>query len=175
MANHSLKFSHGHSPKASQRPPEMQSPNLQPSRTQECSSPSLSSSSITQNIPAPLPRAPAPWTLHGSGYTFPLYSNPLTSTVYTNSTPELPFVGGIGGLIFADYTDSVVGPYKEVVYVPGAYRYRDASGAMKTSRSVSRIWVDNEVHSSSHQSKSLAPYSWNPMELSVWNQDAHFM
>jgi hypothetical protein len=62
----------------------------------------------------------------------------------------LAFVGGYGGYIFCDYHDSPVGPYKELVFVPGAYDYYDSSTGRSTrGRSVVSIWVNNEVNISS--------------------------
>ena len=102
-------------------------------------------------------RATPPWTLHGRAYVFP-FRLPKTATVARYTAHESPqdahnllaFVGGYGGYIFCDYHDSPVGPYKELVFVPGAYEHYDSSTGRSTrGRSVVSIWVNNEVNISS--------------------------
>lgn len=106
--------------------------------------------------PTPM-RATPPWTLHGRAYVFP-FRLPKTAAVARYTAHESPqdahnllaFVGGYGGYIFCDYHDSPVGPYKELVFVPGAYDYYDSSTGRSTrGRSVVSIWVNNEVNISS--------------------------
>ncbi|KAG0585197.1 hypothetical protein M758_3G266600 [Ceratodon purpureus] len=94
----------------------------------------------------PEERATPPWILHGRGYVFPfLLSKEITSShsTYVEDPNELvEFVGGVGGFVLSDYWDSPVGPYKELVFIPGRYQYHD--GALKKAHGISRIWVDNE-------------------------------
>ena len=103
--------------------------------------------------PTPM-RATPPWTVHGRAYIFP-FRLPKTAAVARYTAHESPhdahnllaFVGGFGGYIFCDYHDSPCGPYKELVFVPGAYDYYDSStGRSSRGRSVVSIWVNNEVN-----------------------------
>lgn len=107
-------------------------------------------SSSKAHVPAG--RAEAPWLLHGRGYAFPLFPLALPkestcahSTYAKDPTNLLKFVGGVGGLVVTDYHDSPVGPYKELVFIPGLYQYHDGTdGKVKKAHGISRIWVDNE-------------------------------
>lgn len=111
-------------------------------------------------------RAPAPWILHGRGYAFPfLLPQEATSahSAYAEDPNELVrFVGGVGGFVLSDYRDSPVGPYKELVFVPGRYQYRPGDGALKKAHGVSRIWVDNEVNHAILSPSVIATPTLNP-------------
>lgn len=94
--------------------------------------------------------ATAPWILHGRGLVFPCMlprETGMQYSAYAEDPNELvKFVGGIGAFILVNYTDSPVGPYKELVFVPGMYQYFDSvAGKVKTAHGISRIWVDNQV------------------------------
>jgi hypothetical protein len=68
--------------------------------------------------------APAPWTLTGNA-TILLYHFPRQWAVAQGLVPgELRdrFVGGVGGVVLADYTASGVGPYGEALFIPGLFR-----------------------------------------------------
>lgn len=101
-------------------------------------------------------RATAPWILHGRGLVFPCMLPKETAmqySAYAEDPNELvKFVGGIGAaFILVNYTDSPVGPYKELVFVPGMYQYFDSvAGKVKTAHGISRIWVDNQVRHHRH-------------------------
>lgn len=115
-------------------------------------------------------RATAPWILHGRGLVFPCMLPKETAmqySAYAEDPNELvKFVGGIGAFILVNYTDSPVGPYKELVFIPGMYQYFDSvAGKVKTAHGISRIWVDNQKSVTDARAnwgipKELAEFEW---------------
>lgn len=115
-------------------------------------------------------RALPPWILHGRGYVFPFwlpYATTMAHSTYAEDRNDLvKFVGGVGGFVVSDYRDSPVGPYKELVFVPGMYRYGD--GALQKAHGISRIWVDNEVCDDlSTDTKPFAPVKYIPVSAAT--------
>ena len=82
----------------------------------------------------------APWTLTGNGYIL-LYKFPK-SFVKENGflLPEsnLEFTGGFGTIMLVDYHASDVGPYRELLFVPGMFQYGD-----KKHYSITKIYVSS--------------------------------
>lgn len=96
-----------------------------------------------------IPIAPAPWTLKATIYLFATYTSasqlpPLSySSLESNHPPftaSSKFVGGLGSVQLIRYTESPVGPYDELLIVPGFFEWGDAGGRRKNAR-VSRIYV----------------------------------
>jgi hypothetical protein len=79
---------------------------------------------------------PAPWTLTGDGYIL-VYKFPQDFAIkYTGS---YTFKGGFGAIMLANYHSSNVGPYREIVFIPGQIAYPG-----KTGYSISKIYVSSE-------------------------------
>lgn len=83
--------------------------------------------------------APAPWDLKGEGvilvYKF--------SKNWVEQQGQLPdylkgkFSGGLGYLMLVNYTQSPVGPYRELLFIPGKFKNQG-------KQSITRIFVDSE-------------------------------
>lgn len=86
-------------------------------------------------------KAPAPWTCKGQVYSFSFYTgpgtlnkvaedvsavafSPLERESYFASAEAGRFCGGLGGFMIIRYTDTPVGPYDELLIIPGAYSYQ---------------------------------------------------
>ncbi len=84
--------------------------------------------------------AEAPWKLRGKGYMF-LYNFPKDWSKKANFLPvEMrgEYQGGLGTLMLVDYATSNVGPYQELLFIPGRFswmKYR--------CYAISRIWVSS--------------------------------
>lgn len=66
-------------------------------------------------------KAPAPWKLYGNGYIF-LYKFDKSFLANQNLSLDLDsFAGGLGAVMLVDYLDSNVGPYKEILFIPGKF------------------------------------------------------
>jgi hypothetical protein len=63
--------------------------------------------------------APAPWDLRGSGCILLLRTPAPADPGGGDGT----FAGGPGIVMFVDYAESPVGPYREVLHIPGRYRF----------------------------------------------------
>lgn len=83
----------------------------------------------------------APWQLKGNGYMF-LYNFPKNWASKAHFMPveqRGEFQGGLGTLMLVDYETSNVGPYRELLLIPGKFswlKYRNYA--------ISRIWVSSE-------------------------------
>ena len=67
---------------------------------------------------------PAPWKLEGQGYIL-LYKFKKTFLRERGFIPEGvrdALSGGIGAVMLVDYTESEVGPYDELLFIPGKFR-----------------------------------------------------
>jgi len=113
--------------------------------------------------------APAPWTLTGQvAYLF--VHGPRTANELFNENPDpnrSPFRGGYGGLLLIRYRDSPVGPYDELILIPGYYQF-----GSQTYYRISQIYVSSEdsvVNGRRNWSvpKKLARFQWNDDNTSV--------
>ncbi len=78
-------------------------------------------------------RAPAPWQLTGDGYVL-LYQLPHHfAAAHSNG---YPYRGGFGAVVLVNYHSSNVGPYRELLFIPGMIAYPG-----KTGYSIHRIYV----------------------------------
>ena len=99
------------------------------------SAPPLMPNSATQFAPAP-----PPWTLHGEGIML-LYRFKKS---WVESKANLPdhvqgeFKGGFGYVMLVDYSSSPVGPYQELLFIPGQF-------GEKKFQSITRILVSSEA------------------------------
>ncbi|MEO8607064.1 MAG: acetoacetate decarboxylase family protein [Chloroflexota bacterium] len=69
-------------------------------------------------------QVPAPWTLTGNGLML-LYRFPREFVLENGFVPSErrdSFVGGIGGVMLVDYQTSNVGPYRELLFIPGQFQ-----------------------------------------------------
>ncbi|KAF9459991.1 hypothetical protein BDZ94DRAFT_1266827 [Collybia nuda] len=112
---------------------------------------------------------PAPWELKGRTWLFILPSLSKTASFPAGfSAPHEAdvltaggeFVGGPGSIQVVSYTDSPVGPYDELVYTPGRWKYADGSFAFR----ITRIYV------SSKESTENGRRNWNiPKQVAVFD------
>jgi len=89
------------------------------------------------------PRAPAPWTLTGCGYIAAIRCDPgyLDAGCFLESARARGRRGRIAYMMLVDYTDSPVGPYQELLFIPG--RVSTTTGASHWT--ISRIFVSTEA------------------------------
>lgn len=81
--------------------------------------------------------APAPWHLTGHGYVL-LYKFPADFAA--QHSPYGPYQGGFGAVMLVNYTASNVGPYYELLLIPGQVELPG-----KTGYSISHILVSTEA------------------------------
>ena len=99
-----------------------------------------SDAGTSSGVEAEAPAAPAPWELAASGYILVLRL-PKLSLETQSFTPEVlrPFrIGRYGYAMFVDYASSPVGPYHELLFIPGAFR-----GVGLDHWSITKIYVSS--------------------------------
>lgn len=91
-----------------------------------------------------VPHAPPPWSLEGEGFIFPLLANREYNLErgFLNERDRAEYRGGLGAVMLVNYFRSDVGPYYELLYIPGNFRSQ-ADG--KTYKRISRIVVSSEI------------------------------
>ena len=85
-----------------------------------------------------VPLAAAPWKLKGSGYLLAvrLPREVLDNHSFTPDSLQGTRKGKLAYLMFVDYAESDVGPYHELLYIPGSFRFNDGRHV-----SITRIYV----------------------------------
>lgn len=103
--------------------------------------------------------SPPPWKLTGNGYVL-LYKFP--HRFGNTNSPYGIYKGGLGLVILVDYHSTNVGPYHELLFIPGrvAFPYR-------TGYSISRIYVSTMASMIAGQQnwgipKELGKFEWQP-------------
>jgi hypothetical protein len=79
----------------------------------------------------------------------PMKDKPTNTKTYTGY-PQWPFLGGPGYLIAIKFSDSPIGAYNEIFFIPGMYK---PHCSFKPWFSVQRIWVDSMA--SRHAGRSI--------------------
>ncbi|GAA5898836.1 hypothetical protein JCM8208_005408 [Rhodotorula glutinis] len=104
----------------------------------------------------PLPHAPAPWLLTGSSWIIPLHTPfsetpiPLPAGSYApfeaGSTADLSsrFHGGVGLCLILRYDHTDVGPYDELILIPGLFSNEHEGEGNKYDWAISRIVVSSD-------------------------------
>lgn len=86
--------------------------------------------------------AAAPWDLQGRGYLFALWMPRDVLETGSFIAPQTPRrgLGRLAIAMFVDYASSDVGPYHELLYIPGRLDFGDV-----VQRSITRIFVSTQV------------------------------
>lgn len=83
--------------------------------------------------------APAPWSLSARGYLLALKRDEAEPFA---TLPELeePWLAPLGFVLFVDYASSPVGPYHELLFIPGTFRF-----AGERLPSITKIYVSTQA------------------------------
>jgi hypothetical protein len=83
-------------------------------------------------------RFAAPWALTGSGYILMFRLDKPFAEACSFIPPDLKarYTGGIGTVMFVDYHYSDAGPYRELLFIPGMFRFH-----RKEYFSITKIYV----------------------------------
>ncbi|KAK8068734.1 hypothetical protein PG994_005350 [Apiospora phragmitis] len=161
-------------------------------------SPAGSDNDWTNNSIKPIEPVPAPWSLHGTVYSIASVLPPseLPTKAYAPLeradaayTTADAYVGLLGMIQIIRYTDSPVGPYDELLMIPGYFKYPhvDAEGreSERLNPSITRIYVSqrytakngrmiNAVVFGANDASPPLPIDWNiPKHLAKfdWTED----
>lgn len=86
--------------------------------------------------------APAPWSLEGNAWAM-LYHFPhsfVSRWGFLEEYQHQSYRGWLGAVILADYKHSNVGPYQELIFIPGLFKLGGT-----WAFSISKIWVSSEA------------------------------
>lgn len=106
----------------------------------------------------------APWQLKGEGIIL-MYSSFKSHINKTNfflpQSLQSRFYGGLGYVMLVNYTESPVGPYKELLVIPG--KFKTPYGSKQT---ISKIYVDSKASLNNGRAnwgipKELAQFDWD--------------
>jgi Acetoacetate decarboxylase (ADC) len=89
-----------------------------------------------------VPRHPAPWNLRGSAWIIALKLPPGAPARDAFLPPGLAGRGrGVASyLMYVDYSESECGPYRELLFIPGAFPFGDGRRHLTISRIVVSTW-----------------------------------
>lgn len=95
---------------------------------------------ISSDVEAEVPDAPSPWELAASGYILVLHLPKLSLDTQSFTAEALrPFrIGRYAYAMFVDYSSSPVGPYRELLFIPGAF-----TGVGQDHWSITKIYVSS--------------------------------
>jgi hypothetical protein len=105
-------------------------------------------------------QSPAPWELHGEGIIL-VYKFPKE---WVENHGQLPnylkgkFKGGLGYVMLVNYEKSPVGPYHELLIIPGKFR-------KSRKQAITKIYVDSEASTQNGRAnwgipKETLPFVW---------------
>lgn len=85
---------------------------------------------------------PPPWDLAGRGFIFPIFAKREYNLEHGFLSPadQAAYRGGLGTWMLVDYSSSDVGPYFELLYMPGNFEF----GGKRYKR-VTKIYVSSEL------------------------------
>jgi len=95
---------------------------------------------------------PAPWTLRGRGYLF-LYKDLGEEFLRTFVPADYKeYLGGYASLMVVDYLESPVGPYRELLFIPGKFKIQEWERHL-----ISKIYVNTEASVTSGKANWAIP------------------
>ncbi|SCV74319.1 BQ2448_6751 [Microbotryum intermedium] len=128
-------------------------------------------------------QAPPPWDLTGSGCIFVVEPQPFSPTSavplppgsydpFEQGTPfdqSSNFYGGVGAILVVRYTTSDVGPYDELMIIPGNFKNEHKDGTTSFDLAITRIYVSTKesVYNGRQNwgiPKHLANFSFTPVQ-----------
>lgn len=116
-----------------------------------------------ENLIKPAPHFPAPWTLKGEGIILVYKFNRKWVEENGLLAPHLKgnFIGGLGFVMLVNYHESPVGPYKELLIIPGKFKPHK-------KQSISKIYVDSEESTKNGRHNWGIPKETVPM---IWHSE----
>jgi hypothetical protein len=124
---------------------------------------------------------PPPWHLKGKGFIIPFLGkeNILLEKGFISEEDKEFFRGGLGAVMLVNYESSNVGPYYELLFIPGDFSY-DVSGKSKLYKRITKIFVSSLISIQEGRlnwaiPKEFANFKWNTngnnTEISVSTKD----
>jgi hypothetical protein len=85
---------------------------------------------------------PPPWTLNGEGILFPFIANKkeILNSEFLTDEDKKNYHGGLGAIMLVNYHTSNVGPYFELLFIPGDFKYKNSK-----YKRITKIYVSSEI------------------------------
>ncbi|MDX1961093.1 MAG: acetoacetate decarboxylase [Leptospiraceae bacterium] len=85
---------------------------------------------------------PAPWNLNGEGFVLSFWANKEKNLEhgFIDINDRDSYVGGMGSAMLVNYSSSAVGPYYELLYIPGDFIFKG-----KKFKKITKIYVSSEL------------------------------
>lgn len=106
---------------------------------------------------------PPPWKLNGSGYIFPFRANreKILQSHTMSPTDKASYRGGIGAYMLVNYHTTDIGPYYELLFIPGDFLYEG-----KLYKRITKIFVSSKLSVDNGRKnwaipKERASFTWN--------------
>ncbi|MBP9885482.1 MAG: acetoacetate decarboxylase [Leptospiraceae bacterium] len=130
---------------------------------------------------------PPPWNLTGEGFIIPFLGvkSKLLEKGFINEEDKKDFRGGLGACMFVNYQTSNVGPYFELLFIPGDFEFKNPKFPKhrgKLYKKITKIYVSSAISIQEGRlnwaiPKEFANFQWikenNKTKISVTSEDNH--
>ena len=88
-----------------------------------------------------------PWQLKGEGFIIPFLANKkeIIENGFLSEDDKKTYKGGLGACMIVNYESSNVGPYFELLFIPGDFEHTDSSNKIKLYKRITKIYVSSEL------------------------------
>jgi hypothetical protein len=83
---------------------------------------------------------PPPWDLLGEGFILPFWAKSENLYGWIAQEDQASYRGGLGAIMFVNYQKSNVGPYYELLLIPGDFVHRSG-----TYKKITKIFVSSQI------------------------------
>lgn len=89
---------------------------------------------------------PPPWNLNGEGFIIPFLGSKsdLIQKGFIAEEDKESFRGGLGACMLVNYSSSNVGPYFELLFIPGDFEYSSPTNKRNLFKKITKIFVSSE-------------------------------
>jgi hypothetical protein len=83
---------------------------------------------------------PPPWDLIGEGFILPFWAKEKEAQAWVSEEERKDYLGGLGAIMLVNYHTSNVGPYFELLFIPGDFRHPAG-----TYKKITKIYVSSQL------------------------------
>jgi|JI9StandDraft_1071089.scaffolds.fasta_scaffold00874_22 hypothetical protein len=113
---------------------------------------------------------PPAWNLNGEGFIIPFLANKelLLKEGFIDEKDKLSYLGGLGAIMLVNYESSDVGPYFELLFIPGDFKHTISTNGFNKIRhfkKITKIFVSSQISIQEGRlnwaiPKEFANFSW---------------
>ena len=123
-------------------------------------------------------KAPAPWQLTGEAFVilYKFSKEFIENNSFLADYQKKAWNGGIGTVMVVNYATSAVGPYFELLFIPGKIKSKDFTVKNLSGYSISKIYVSSQTSVDNGIAnwgipKEKADFKWNEIDVNTTNID----